>query len=529
MKRSLVATLVLALGLLLAPLAAFASPIKTFIKDFTVSAPAPDNLKSTLKTLLASRLRGDGIEIVETEAEAEVVVFPSYTQLGKMFSLDAVAKSAPGRQVATAYEQGDNPDTVIASLGKLAGKLKEEITKGYTVAAAPAPVQAAPVQTAPVQAAPAPVPAVPASAPAVSVPTPAVSAPAPVVSAPARTTPAPPAALLAEPAPAIPAAVITSQGPHAVWSSPRLAGAQSAVALAGPDQFLTVQGQAILLYRKDAKFTVVAQIEVSSRLKVVGLDTIPAPEGGVLAFVSAIDDGEASSSVYQVSADRFKLLANKVPYLFRSVALFGGPKQLFAQQITSGAQYYGDVFQASFVNGEVKLGKAVKLPSYANIFNFNMFRDKAGNSYTVAFTESGYLAVFSDAGNELWRSEDKFGGSENFIMGHDPEYERFYSNGDKPRFLDQRILVTEGGDLIVPQNSGFMVVGNMRSYTKYSLAGLTWNGSALEESWKTRQGQGYLADYLLDPASRHLVVLEVTQKEGVFGKGASALRGIPLQ
>ncbi|HJV65277.1 MAG TPA: hypothetical protein VJ550_06085 [Geomonas sp.] len=479
MKRTLVATLVLVFGLFLIPMVAVASPIKTFVKDFAVSAPAPDNLKGTLKALLASRLRGDGIEVVDSEAEAEVVVSPSYTQLGKMFSLDAVAKSAPGRQLATAFEQGDNPDTVIASVGKLASKLKEEILKGYPAKEAVQPSQA-------------------------------------------------PAATAAQPVPTIPAAAMAGQAPRVLWSSPRLTGAQSALAAAGAGLFLTVQGRDLLLYRKDAKFTIAARTEVPSRLKVVGLDTLAAPEG-VLAFVSAMDKEEAASSVYQVTPGGFKLLAEKVPYLFRTVAPNGAGKELFAQQIGNDGQYYGDAYHASFAKGAVQLGKAVKLPAGANIFNFNTFGDRAGNTYTVAFTESGYLAVYSDAGKELWRSDDKFGGSENFIMGHDAENERFYGNSEKPRFLDQRITITERGDLIVPQNTGFLVVGNMRSYSKYSMVALSWNGSALEELWRTKQTQGYLADYLLEPGSHELVVLEVTQKEGVFGKGASAIRGIPVQ
>src|SRR5450631_1852650 len=53
------------------------------------------------------------------------------------------------------------------------------------------------------------------------------------------------------------------------------------------------------------------------------------------------------------------------------------------------------------------------------------------------------------------------------------------STGDEYRwtFLEQRIVITPDGTLLVPHNEGMFNIGNDRSYTKYSLHALTWNGS----------------------------------------------------
>jgi hypothetical protein len=473
MKRPLLATVIL-LGLLIVPIAASAAQIKAFVEEFNFSPPGSAELKAPLKRLLTSRLAGDGITPVEKASEADVLISGSYTQLGRIFSLDAAVKSAAGKELGTAFEQGEAPDGVIPSVGKVAAKLKEQILKGGL------PVAAATIPATAVLAASAPY---------------------------AETAPAP-------------------QAPPS-WISQRLIGAQSALTLAGPELILTASGKSIRLYRREGVLKLVAEAEISSLQKIVSIDSVTDRDGRTLAFVSIVQSESAASRVYLVEPKGLKLLADNVPYLFRGVAPCGGPKRLYAQQLARGAEYFGDVFEASW-DGKtgVELKNPIKMPRFANIFNFNMFRDQSGKLFVTAFSEGGYLIVYSDQGEELWRSDDKFGGSEEYFLRRDSETEHFFNNPTTPRFIDQRISVTDRGDILVPQNTGFFVVGNSRSYSKYSMVVLSWNGAALEERWRSKLTSNYLADYFYDPASRNLTLLEVAQREGVFGKGASIVKVI---
>ena len=92
------------------------------------------------------------------------------------------------------------------------------------------------------------------------------------------------------------------------------------------------------------------------------------------------------------------------------------------------------------------------------------------------------------------------------------------------QFIDQRITVTKNGEIVVPQNSGSFVIGNVRSLSKHSIVSLAWNGSSLEERGRTKQSNSYLADYFFEPRSGDLVLLEVVQKEGIVTSGASVIR-----
>ena len=471
MKRSLVATLIF-LGSLLVPLTASADTIRAYIADFTVSPADSGDLKNTLKRLFASRLSGEGLNTVDSAAEADVIISGSYTMLGRMFSLDAFAKSASGKQLAAAYEQGESIDALIPAVGKLSAKLKGDVARQYQQA--PAAASAPPVQA--------------------------------------------PSAKTAS-------ADIVRSEPASGWISQRIAGAKSALATWGTSEILVADEEVLQLYRQGAKLALVTEAKIPESQKVLGIDAIgPDIDGKVLVFVTTLDKEAPASRIYAVQNDTLTLVAQDLPYMFRTLAPYGEAKKLYAQQMGRSDDYYGDVFEAAYVNGAVRLSNPIKMPRFGNIFNFNMFRDQSGKSYLTVFNDSGYLIVYTDAGEELWRSSEKFGGTETYFQRRDSENERVSGTPFRTRFIDQRITVTDRGEIIVPQNAGFFVLGNQRSYSRYSMVSFAWNGSSLEELWRTKASQNYLADYAYHPESRDLVLLEVTQKRGLAGKGGSLVR-----
>jgi hypothetical protein len=499
MKKTTAATLLL-LGSILIPFSASAAPLRVFVQDFSVSSPESSALKNTLKRLLSSRLSGEGINTVDAASEADVVVSGSYTQLGKIFSLDAEAKTSTGKPLGATYEQGDSLDALIPAVGKLSVKLRDEIKLKYPQSLAPAVLR---------------VPAETASSALVKAPAAIDKAPTNIEKAPAAIE-------------RVPEVVRQTNGSS--WMSQRLEGAQKGVAAAGPKDVFILAGDSLSLYRQGQTLTLLASEKFSSRYRILAVDTVNEDqEGKVLAFVSIMDGEVPASRVYSAVNGSLKLVAKDLSYLFRSLALGGGSKRLYAQELGRIDDYYGDVYEASYADGSVKLKNPIKMPKFGNIFNFNTFRDQNGKSYFTGFTESGYLVVYTDQGKELWRSNDKFGGSETSFQRRDSENERITGTPYRTKFIDQRITVTDQGEVLVPQNGGFFVFGNSRAYSKYSIFCFVWNGSSLEERWRTKQSQNYLADYFYRPATKELVMLEVVQKDDLFGAGASALKVIKTE
>src|ERR1039457_1728059 len=126
MKKQTIALIALLSMMLAVPV--FAAQVRVFVADMNaIGAQNKDDMKATMQMLLSSRLNSDRIIAVGTAAEADVVVTGTYVTIGKVFSVDALAKTAAGKTLTRAFVQGDSQDELIPAMGKLADKLSLEL------------------------------------------------------------------------------------------------------------------------------------------------------------------------------------------------------------------------------------------------------------------------------------------------------------------------------------------------------------------------------------------------------------------
>ncbi len=478
--------LLVALLVLLSAVPSFAAQMRVMVADISVTGVQNSGeMKTTLQMLLASRLNSDKILVVGSAAEADAVVSGAYVTFGKVFSIDAVAKTTAGKTVARTFVQGESQDELIPALGKLAEKLSAELVKSYSA-----------------------VPAV-------------VAVPLPVVTAPVVVAVPPPDGEFIKPR-----AVETAAAGG--WVSSRLDGAANLMAagLTLPDgsrEIFLAENQRLVYYRQGKEMIKVAEAEFKTTEKIISLDTLAGSDGSLDIYVTVIRAAEPASQVWQTKGDKLVLVAEKIPYYFRSAALAGGTKKLYAQSMGRDDDFFGDVYEAARNGSAITVKNPVKMPRHGNIYSFNQLRDRNGDSLTVVINPDGYLVVFDQSLKEIWRSNDKFGGSELFFEKDDDANVR--TTGEKTRwvFMNQRIQVTGSGQVLAGKNDGFWVVGTARSYKKGSVYSLTWNGSSLEEKWRTRETQNYMPDFLLDEARNELLMLQTVQRPGVTTRGTSSL------
>lgn len=469
-----------------------AAQIRVYVSEFAVTgATNKDELKTTLQTLLASRLNSDSVMSVDSPAGADLLVKGSYIVFGKIFSIDVVAKDPGGRVIARAFQQGENQDELIPAVGKLGQNLAADIAGKAAGSVAAPPI--APIR---------PVPAAPASDIVKT-----GTAPASDIVNPQELT----------------------RTPGGGWISQRLGGALAGIAPGrlmkdGAQEYYLADEHALRLYRRSDGLKLVAEVSFSPRERILGVDSADLDGDGVPEAYLTIMDGESlASQVWVVSNDSLKRVATKLPYFFRGMALDGRNPRIYAQQMSTDQDFYGDVFELVRTGDRFETKNPIKLPRFGHLYNFNRFSDASGTPHFVVLNNDGYLIVFSAAGEEMWRSSDKFGGSAAYFKREDLANVR--TTGDPYRwiFLEQRITVTPEGDVIVPQNGGFFVLGNNRSYSKNSVFCFSWNGSSLDERWHTKMSQNYLADYFYDTSRKEIVALEVVKKEGILTQGASVV------
>jgi hypothetical protein len=490
MKKKIVLLVVLLASLI--SISAFAAPLRIYVAEMNaVGVQNKDEMKLMLQTLLASRLNGDGIVAVGSAAEADAVVTGTYITIGKIFSVDALAKTSSGKTLTRAFVQGEGQDELIPAVGKLADKLSAELVKIYSVG---------PVAT-------------------VSLPRAVVPVASDIIKNEQQVRPAP-AGEFIKPRE-------QEQGNTGGWLSKRLVGAANLMATGkilpdGSREIFLAEDRRLSYYRQDKDMKLVAETVMGTTEKIVSLDTCENSDGNQDVYVTIMRSDELTSQVWQVKGDKLVRVVENLPYFFRSFSLAGGPKKLYVQAMGRDADFYGDVSEATRNGSNIVLKNPIKMPRYGNIYSFNQFRDHEGKTFTVVINPEGYLIVYDQGSSELWRSNDKFGGSELYFQKADAD-ER--TTGDKFRwvFLNQRVQVTSKGEVMVGKNEGFWVLGNARSYKKGAVYNMVWNGSSLEEKWRTRDTQNYMPDYLYDEARNELLMLQTVQRPGLSNRGASSL------
>lgn len=490
--------LVSAVLLFAVPYVSPAAPLKTYVAEFSVVGAAnKDELKTTLQGLLSSRLNPDQVQLVEKPDTADVLLSGTYALFGKMFSVDVLLKNIRSGTLSKVFEQGESQDDLLPAFGRLAQKLDRELAKAQPSAAT--------------------VPAVPASAPV------AVRIPAPAAVYKVET----PVAKVAE------GYVVKSDVPDrntpGSWTSDPLTGVFTSIALGrtlptGEREIFVAGAQSIRYLRKGTDLKQIVELTVPASAKILAIDSADLDRDGTPElYVSIVDRKTVSSRVYQPTDSGLDLIADNQPWLYRGIGPVFKGRTVFVQAVNSAGVYQGGVAELVKSGSRFDTQNSRTLPSHGTIFNFTRYNDASGAEKLVVMDEDGYLHIHAADGSELWKSSDKYGGSETYF-----NYEsvaQLRAKGDKYswNFLEQRITALPDGTLIVPRNEGGFSVGNNRSYNKHTLFGLQWSGSMLREAWHTRQTPTYLSDYAYDAATREVVLLEIVQQAGMFNTGKTAV------
>ncbi|MDD2581218.1 MAG: VCBS repeat-containing protein [Desulfuromonadaceae bacterium] len=457
-----------------------ATPLKTHVEPFNVTgAPDSENLKQTFQGILTSRLNPDMVKLVEKPDQAELLIIGSYAQFGKMFSLDVLLKNRENGSLTKVFEQGEGQEDVIPALGRLARKIDAELVKM-------------------------PVPATPP-------------------------TPSPASAQMAVKDQYIIKTETPAKASPDSWSSAPLDGIFSSIATgrtnsSGERELFIAGTQTIRAYLKGSELRLVAETSIPPSGKILAIDTADLDKDGSLELYATIIDRESlSSRVYKFDGTAFVMIAEKLPWFFRGIGNDVVSRKIYAQKLKDGSEYYGEVKELLKSNTIYTAGTPIKLPRSGNIFNFNRLAGATGKDGFVVLDQYGYLAIYAPDGSEIWKSSEKYGGSESFFSSKSHAGSRSTSDLDRWTFLQQRIMLLKDGTIIVPRNEGSLNFGNIRSFDKHALFAFEWNGTALNEKWHTRQSPGYLADYALDPTSGEVLLLKVVKKPGLFTGGKSVI------
>jgi TolB-like protein len=300
-------------------------------------------------------------------------------------------------------------------------------------------------------------------------------------------------------------------------------------------------GQGVFIYDVDRNgIKQVAAIPGLTSDTVIGVDAADINGNGVAEiFVTAHNSSERAgfeqlrSYVLEYQNGKYVKIWQNVPLHFRVMEGKDGKLELYAQGAGDDKPFDGPVRRYTWQGNRYVPGEAVPLPkSYPNLFGFALADlDGDGALEILVLDHLDYLRVFDRNGGEIYRTSDRFGGTES-VVEYDP-----YRAGDSSRSGIQRKQILLQGrmffqdimgngkkQLVLPRNTpstGY--VFNTRMYDKGKMFGLAWDGVGMQPVWETREVPGYIADFtLMDPdgsGNRKLVLLVV--QTNVIGMSTS--------
>jgi len=232
-----------------------------------------------------------------------------------------------------------------------------------------------------------------------------------------------------------------------------------------------------------------------------------------------------ASFVLEWDGTDFKQVSKDGPWYYRVKDVPGRGKVLYGQKRNVDDLFASDVYELTWQNGEYELGERLKLPKRVNVFGFALGDAmNNGQQSIIAYDETDKICVYDASGNEQWKSDERYGGSMNYL-----EYTMHMSGaqGDVGYyFLPQRIFVRDLNDdgineVIVSHNKGSIgeLFSRLRHFSNGYVTSLFWNRYELYRNFQTPGVKGYISDFCLgdyDHDGRDEVVVAQVQKHGTL-------------
>ena len=317
-----------------------------------------------------------------------------------------------------------------------------------------------------------------------------------------------------------------------IWMGPNLDGNPVGLAVADFDHdgqletALAFENQLQITRIIQGKLVQLATVDFPAGTQLLSIDAIDTDNNGFPEmFLSAASGADLNSQVVEYRNGNYKRIMSELKWFFRVVELPQSGRTLIAQTMGGGPEHpFAELpFKVLRTGDTLNRGESLNIPPNINLFSFIPFTGTANDLLYAHVTTGDYLLVTSPQGDNLWESGNYFGGTE----------VSFYNNTGtskelvNPVYIEQRLLKFPSGEVLVAQNEGPRFLQRYRDFSKSRVVALRWNGFALQESWRTSEQNGYLADFALadaDNDGQNELVMAVKYKEkNVLQKGRSTV------
>ena len=315
------------------------------------------------------------------------------------------------------------------------------------------------------------------------------------------------------------------------WKSPNFKLLFNGLALGDVDrdgklETVVITPDTIIIFRSESgRLAKVAEVPAGGSRELIGVDIADINGNGVPEiFVTALNATRTvlSSFVLEYDGKNFSKLIDDSRWFYRVADTPNRGKILLGQKMTLANPYAGSVYEMAWQQSDYLPGEKLATPRNTNVMGMaigDVLNDQ--QETPVAYDPTNNIQIMDAAnGNEIWKSSDRYGGSDLFVAG--PKKDQ----GDivNPIFLPMRLLVkdvkNEGKpEVIVVKNEELagMKLERFRKFTDARIEGLAWDGLGLASKWVTRKISGFIRDYAVgdfDNDGREEIVAAVVSNTG---------------
>jgi len=211
-------------------------------------------------------------------------------------------------------------------------------------------------------------------------------------------------------------------------------------------------------------------------------------------YVSAVNSDGPVAFGLEWDGNQFVYLFKNEKWYINVMHMEGEGLILAGQEPGKDKRFAPGIFRLKVISQVIQQREKFPVPESVNIFNFSMADlDGDGSEEIVLVDQDRILKVMNTAGEVLWRSNGPYGGSIEMSLD---------KGSDEKWFLPTRILVADMNydqlpDIIIKQNTAETSeeIKQPEGFSRGTLYGMSWDGSALITIWQSQEIMGYISGY----------------------------------
>ncbi|MCG6895471.1 MAG: VCBS repeat-containing protein [Desulfobacteraceae bacterium] len=326
------------------------------------------------------------------------------------------------------------------------------------------------------------------------------------------------------------------------WKSRNFAHLINGVSVAdvdgdGKNETVMVSEKDVLIYKyEDQRFYEAFKVEGPSTRVNIGVDTADINGNGIPEiFVTRLSSSRNGvySLVLEYQGDQFRTVEQDSSYFFRVVELPVQGEVLLGQKHRYDHPFQKGFYEMAWENSAYRTRRFIPTAEEVNLLGVTI-GDAMNNGMdsVVAYDRGDKLRIYDEAGHEVWRSSEPYGGSSLF-------YSRRQEDKGQPenrQYLPMRVLIhypeSPGGKTsviaVINKEMAQRKLETFRMFTDALIESISWDGLGLSRNWVTRKITGAVRDFAIadfDNDGTDELVAAVIIKEGqvAFSEKKSAL------